>query len=386
MRVLSRVLVALGAVAALAAPAAASAHSRPHPGFPLRGGDVYVNDNTAQSNAIAGFHRSADGSLTPLPGSPFATGGAGTGGGVASQGSVQPAFGGRYLLAVDPGSNQISALAVGRDGIPHRIPGGTVSSGGVQPVSLAVHGDVVYVANAGDGGSDYTGFRLTFDGHLYPIPGSTVSLPDGSQPGDVLFNATGTRLAATRVGSSEIDSFIVDPFGRLHAAPGSPYAAQGLGPFGSAFRPTDPDELYVSNAHNGAGLGTVSAFRVGWNGALTSIGASPFADGQTAPCWVTISSDGRYLFAVNTAQPSISSYAINRDGTLTLLGSSAFRDPTGLVPVDAELSPDGHTLFVTDSGSAQVSAFAVRDGRLTELPSSPTALPAGATPFGIVVS
>ena len=43
---------------------------------------------------------------------------------------------------------------------------------------------------------------------------------------------------------------------------------------------------------------------------LTSIGASPFADDQTAPCWVEISHDGQYLFAVNTAVATISSYSI----------------------------------------------------------------------------
>ena len=242
------------------------------------------------------------------------------------------------------------------------------------------------MANAGAGGTNYTGFVLGFDGVLHPLPGSTIALPDGSQPGDVLFNATGSKLAATRVGTSLIDSFIVGRDGLLHAAPGAPYAAQGPGPFGSEFRPTDPSELYVSNAHGGAGNGTVSAFRDAWDGTLTSIGASPFADQQTAPCWVEISHDGRYLFAVNTAQPSISSYAINRDGSLVLLGSTPFRNPTGLGPVDARLSPDGDTLFVVDGGTSQVSAFRVNGGSLTELPSSPTALPAGAKPFGIVVS
>ena len=132
------------------------------------------------------------------------------------------------------------------------------------------------------------------------------------------------------------------------------------------------------------GHGTVSAFRDGWDGRLTSIGASPFADHQTAPCWVEISHDGRYLFTVNTAQPSISSYAINRDGSLTLLGSTPFKNPTGLAPVDARLSPDGSTLSVVDSGTHQVSSFRVRGGALTELPSSPVALPTGSAPFGIV--
>ena len=40
-------------------------------------GHVYVNDNSAPNNAIAAFDRHADGSLTPMSGSPFVTGGAG---------------------------------------------------------------------------------------------------------------------------------------------------------------------------------------------------------------------------------------------------------------------------------------------------------------------
>ena len=39
-------------------------------------GYTYINDNTAASNTIAGFDRHADGSLTPIPGSPFLAGGA----------------------------------------------------------------------------------------------------------------------------------------------------------------------------------------------------------------------------------------------------------------------------------------------------------------------
>jgi 6-phosphogluconolactonase len=157
----------------------------------------------------------------------------------------------------------------------------------------------VYVANSGNAGSNYTGFRLRPNGRLEPVAGSAVALPDGSQPGDVLFNRDGTKLAGTRVGT-QIDSFTVGHGGRLTAAPGSPFPAQGIGPFGSEFRPTNPNQLFVSNAHNGAGAGTVSAFTDSANGTLTSIGASPFADLQTAPCWVEITHDGQFLFTVNT--------------------------------------------------------------------------------------
>lgn len=353
-------------------------------------GRVYVNDNTAGPNTIAGFDRRPDGTLTPLPGSPFPAGGAGSGTIIGSQGALQMTSDGRYVLAVDAGSNQISVLRV--VGASLQAVGSPVASGGLQPISIAVHGNLVYVANEGNGttGSNYTGFTLSDGGQLTPLSNSTVSLPATAAPGDILFNSTGTRLIGTEVGPaagpSFIDSFTVGSDGRLTAAPGSPFPAQAVGPFGSEFSPTNPTQLYVSNAHGGANVGSVSAYNVGATGVLNPIGASPFADKQTAPCWVEITQDGKYLFAVNTAVPSISRYRILRDGSLSLTGSTVFNDPTGLRPFDARLDPSGNLLYVVDAGLDTVSAFAVHQGDLQELDSSPFALPTGATPFGIVVS
>jgi 6-phosphogluconolactonase (cycloisomerase 2 family) len=372
-------LLALAGAAATIAAGSASAASDVV-------GHLYVNDNTAGTNTIAAFDRHADGSLTPLRGSPFVAGGAGTGSGIGSQGALQVASDGKYLLAVDAGSNQISVLRINADGELSPVGGGTVSSGGSKPVSIAVHGHLVYVANAGNGGTNYTGFTLNPGGHLRPLAGSTVRLPDGSSPGDVLFNGDGTRLVGNRVGTSLIDSFAVGGDGLLTAAAASPFPAQGLGPFGSEFRPTDPTQLFVSNAHNvGPGTGTISAFSDAADGTLTSIGSSPFPDLQTAPCWVEISHDGRILFTVNTASNSISRFVIAADGSLSLLGSTPLATAHAGAE-DARLGPNGNTLWVVDTGARAITAFAVDGGKLTELPSSPTALPAGSAPFGIVVT
>ena len=367
------------AAAVMAVPGTASAAAGASPVV----GHVYVNDNTAGTNTIGVFDRHADGALTPHAGSPFAAGGAGTGAGLASQGALQISPDGRFLLAVDAGSNQISVLRIKPGGSLKQVPGGIVSSGGVLPVSIAIHRALVYVANSGTGGSNYTGFQLGRNGRLHPLAGSTITLPDGSQPGDVLFNSTGSKLAGARVGTSQIDSFTVHN-GRLTPAPASPFPAQGLGPFGSEFRPTNPRQLFVSNAHN-AGTGTVSAFRDSANGTLTSIGSSPFADNQTAPCWVEITHNGRFLFTVNTASGSVSRYGITRGGALQLLGSTPVRG-TSVGAVDARLSPDGRYLYVDESKTGAVAAFTVHGGNLTELASSPASLPAGATPAGIVVT
>ena len=320
-------------------------------------GHVYVNDNTAPSNSIGAFDRHANGNLTPMTGSPFPIGGAGAGAIVGSQGALQVSSDGRFLLAADAGSNQISVLAIAANGRLEPTPASPVDSGGIEPVSIAVHGDLVYVANEGNGttGSNYTGFTLSGAGVLTPLSNSTVPLPATAAPGDILFNSTGKNLVGTEVGPANgpsfIDSFSVGADGRLTAAPGSPFPSQAVGPFGSEFRPTNPSELYVSNAHGGANVGSVSAFDVARSGVLSSIGMSPFPDKQTAPCWVEITHDGKFLFTVNTAVPSISRYRILGDGSLSLLGSTVFNDPTGLRPFDARLDPSGKTLYVVDADS-----------------------------------
>jgi len=347
-------------------------------------GYTYIDGNTATANTIDAFARHADGSVTPLPGSPFAAGGAGLGTGLASQGAIQATPDGRYLLAVDAGSNQISVLRITKGGVPV-LAGHPVGSGGVKPVSVAVsRSGLVYVANQGNGagGSGYSGLRLHLDGRLAAIPGSTVSVPAAAGLGDVFFNAAGNHLVGTRTGTSQIDSFVVLPGGHLAAAPGSPFTGQGLGQLGAEFSPARPGQLFVSNAHNGTGLGTVSAYRDGFLGRLSPIGASPYADGQTAPCWVEISHDGRYLFTVNTGSGNISSYAIRTNGSLALIGSAPIRSGGG--DIDARLSPDGRTLSVDGSANHILSVFAVHGGTLTELPSSPTPLPPGGAPAGIV--
>jgi 6-phosphogluconolactonase len=390
MRLLARIMGGVGVATMVAAglvttPTIASATS------PVVG-HVYVNDNTAGTNTIGAFDQHSDGSLTALAGSPFAAGGAGTGSIVGSKGSIQATADGNWVVAVDAGSNQISVLAVGSDGSLTPAPGSPVSSGGIEPVSIAIHDGLVYVANEGYGttGSNYTGFTLGDDGRLTPLSRSTVPLPATALPGDILFNGTGKNLIGVEVGTTDPSTFLIDSFlvradGRLTPAAGSPYPAEAAGPFGSEFSPTAPHHLYVSNAHGGTGNGSVSAFKVDPNAKLKSVGGSPFADGQTAPCWVEISHDGRYLFTVNTGSTTISSYRILANGSLDLIGSTSFSSGIGIRPFDARLDAAGDHLYVVDAAIASVSGFAVNGGSLTELGSSPAALPSGATPFGIAI-
>ena len=230
-------LLSLGIAGSIVAGPAVLAH-------PSVVGHVYVNDNTAGVNTVAGFNRFADGTLAPIPGSPFTAGGAGTGVGHWLPGALQFAKNGRLLLAVDAGSNSISVLRVHGDGSLSRTRHVVYSGGDSPDVSRSMEGSSTSQIAA-------VPLRTTpasrWSPALYvrPIAGSTFSLPAGTVIGDVLFNGSGRRLVGTRVDTttapSEIDSFSVDAAGYLHAAPGSPFAASPWVPSAATFAlPTQP--------------------------------------------------------------------------------------------------------------------------------------------------
>jgi 6-phosphogluconolactonase len=384
-RMLARLAVGPLALAAAAAVGTATASAQTGPSKVV--GHVYVNDNTAGTNTVAGFDRHADGALTPIAGSPFTAGGAGTGAGLASEGAVQLSSNGHWAIAVDAGSGQISVLRVHPNGSLTAVSSGPVASGGSNPVSVAEHDGLVYVANASATAPNYSGFRLTAKGVLKPLIGSTVTLPDGSQPGDVLFNDDGTRLVGTRVGTSEIDSFAVDANGLLTQPAGSPFAAQGVGPFGSVFSPTRPAQLFVTNAHNAPGDSTVSTFIDAADGTLSPLASSPVANGQSGSCWAAITPNGKKLFSVNTGSGTVTSYSVADSGALKVIQTVPIRNGAGAGnSVDVTVSPDGQNLYVLESLTGAVAEFDIAGGQLRELASDPAALPAGATAAGIAIN
>jgi 6-phosphogluconolactonase len=138
-------------------------------------GAAYTISNAAAGNQLVVYSRAANGTLTPA--ADVSAGGLGTGGGLASQGAVTVTGDGRTVLAVNPGSNSVAAFAVEAGG-PRLLD--TAPSGGIRPVSVAVHKDIVYVLNKNNVAlATVSGFTLGKDG-LTPIPGSTRVLHAGA--------------------------------------------------------------------------------------------------------------------------------------------------------------------------------------------------------------
>ncbi len=332
-------------------------------------GAVYVATNSPAGNEVLAFPRAADGSLAAP--AAFATGGAGTGGGLGNQGAVVLAHDNRRLLVVNAGSNEISVFAVSRDGLELLD---RVGSGGDRPVSIAVFRRLVYVLNAG-GTGNITGFRLDARGRLHSITNSTRPLSSGAAgAAQVSFSPGGGLLVVTEKATNTISTYTVGADGLATGPSAQP--SVGATPFGFAFSRTGT--LVVSEAFGGApGASALSSYRAGVSGALGVISAS-VGTTETAACWVVITRSGRFAYTSNTGSNTISGYALSRDGALRLLDDDGVTAATGSGPIDLALTTSSRFLYSLDGASGAIGAFGVQpDGGLVTLPGA-GGLPAGA--------
>jgi 6-phosphogluconolactonase len=355
-------LAAVLAVTALTFAASASADGN-------RGrGAVYTLTNAATGNAVAVFERAANGSLTPA--GTVSTGGRGTGAGLGSQGAL--VLDDDRLFAVNAGSNTISSLEVD-DGNEVELED-VASSLGVRPISLTVHGPILYVLNAGDATTpaNITGF-FVFGGELIPLPGSSRPLSTAApDPAQIEFTPDGRVLVVTEKATNRITTYRV--FLGFASRPFSQPSA-GQTPFGFAF--DRRGHLIASEAFGGVTDASVlSSYGVSRSGAVSVIDPN-VATTETAACWVVVTKDGRFTYTTNTGSNSISGYAISRDGDLTLLDADGKTAVTGATPIDAALSRSSRFLYELSAGAGEIGGFTVNsDGSLDPL-GAVGGLPAG---------
>jgi 6-phosphogluconolactonase (cycloisomerase 2 family) len=347
---------AIAATAALAGPAGAAVAHR----APAARGDralsgardaVFVQTDGLTGNQVVAYHRSAEGTLTPA--GIYPTGG--TGGQLvgsvvdhlASQGSLSYDPAHALLYAVNAGSSTVSVFGISGDRLALRQ---VISSWGSFPVSIAVHGDLVYVLNAENGGSLH-GYRVSA-GRLAPIPGSgralgldpTATPQFTNTPGQVAFSPDGSQLVVTtKANGNDIEVFGVTR-GGLTGAP-VVNAEPGAVPFGVTF--DRAGDLVVAET----GPNALATFALHSSGTVTLLSEAP--DGQSALCWVAPARG--YLFASNAGSGTVSAYAAGRDGQLALAGATATDPGT----VDAAASAGGRFLYVQTGGNGVVDEFAV---------------------------
>ena len=336
-------------------------------------GALYIESNSPSANTILKFDRNSDGSLAPS--GEFATGGKGTGTGLGNQGGLLLTKGDRFLLAINSGSNDVSVLAVGENGLRlvDRKP-----SGGLRPISITEDHGLVYVLNNGGAASgidNISGFRISSRGYLTPIPGSTQTLSAPSVgPAQIHFNEEGNSLIVTEKNTNTIDVYRVNDYGV--AGNRISYPSNGATPFGFALGKRG--QVFVTDAAGGApNASAVSGYELSESGLKAIGGAS--ATNRTSACWAAVTHDGRFVYSANTGDNTISAFSIAHDGTLSLLNDNGSAAPADGAPADLAFSDGDRFLYVVNGAAHSINAYAVhQDGSLSPA-GGISGLPAGST-------
>ena len=323
-------------------------------------GRVFTATNAAAGNEIVIYHRAANSSLSAA--GRVATNGLGSGGGLGNQGGLLLSKNGRWLFAVNAGSNEISTFAVRRGTLSLTDK---VSSGGTRPVSVTVHGDLLYVLNGG-GTNNITGFSIGEWGKLTPIPNSTRPLSAAATgPAQIQFTPDGDALVVTEKATNKIDLYTVED--GIATGP-AVRDSNGITPFGFAF--DKRGHLIVSEAFGGAAnQAALSSYEISDDGTNLNIISPSVKDNQSAACWVVVTRNGRYAYTTNTASGSVSGYRVAKDGKLTLLGNGLTAIiGAGSGPIDAALSKGSQFLYVLNAGIGTVNGYRVEaNGSLTPI-------------------
>jgi 6-phosphogluconolactonase (cycloisomerase 2 family) len=270
---------------------------------------------------------------------------------------------GRWLFAVNAGSDDLSVLAVAADGL---VLVDRVEAGGVRPTSVTARRDLVFVLSTGDQGTPASlhGFYVSDDGRITPLEGSRrrLSRPD-ADPAQVGFSPDGRTLVVTERASDSISSFVVGQDGRAEGP--TVLGSSGATPYGFDF--TQAGVLVVTEAVGGKlGAASASSYALAGAGSLSLVSGS-VGDTRSEVCWAAVSPDDRHVYVTNFGDGTISSYTIAADGRLELLQAVAGTTVEGQPGVrDEALSRDGRYLYALHADVQQLFGWQVQpDGTLT---------------------
>jgi 6-phosphogluconolactonase len=285
---------------------------------------------------------------------------------------------------------EINIFEINSDsGAMRQIPASPVPSGGRYPISEAVSTDYtsLFVANRDD--NTIVQFVIGTDGKLYAF--NTVNTP-GVFPvsiavgGSNLFVAdTYQPLPTCSTAAPCSGSIAVFP---LAAATSSTEIAIGTAAFnpavGAQYWPltiaAKPNDVIVPTAVNVVpsgkftfvtaydssvtpSVGYIFAFSVGTGGVLTPVAGSPFAAGSQ-PSGVASDATGTYVYATDFARNQVLGYQAS-SGVLTPLSGSPY--PAGTGPSAVAVNQAYNYAFVANSTDSNVTVYSMSSGVLSRL-------------------
>jgi YVTN family beta-propeller protein len=310
--------------------------------------------------------------------------------------AVAPAQAATYVYVSDSRSGQVFQYGLDSEGALSPLAQPTVAAGNL-PTGIAVspNGRWVYVTSVAEVGQ----FDLGRDGLLAPMTTSTVPVTApcclGVQGVDLavspnhssayVLNFLGSiaqydvgddgGLSPKSPASIPVDPVFPDP-NVTRIAQAIAISPDGRSVYASSFG-------YTPNSANVQPF--ISQFDVEAGGTLSPKNPPTVATGGQ-PAGLVVSPDGDTVYVANSGSDTVSQYSVGTGGTLSFKRAVGVGDE----PADLAVSPDGGSVYVTNNGAPPAGGGSVfqydvgADGALT--PKRPRTVSAGSNPLGVAVS
>ena len=320
---------------------------------------------------------------------------------------------GKFLLAVNGGSNTIAVFTISTDGSLHAVSGSPFPSGGETPVSLASLNNYIFAVNKSQNPlapvsmkPNYSTFTMSADGSLSIVAGGKFETTEGASPAQVLVSNDHKFLFGADFLSFMADpprgtlrSFVINASGTLMPVAGTPQAIPGAGGALGLWQHPKDNALYVGFPVQSK----IGVYEI--NPATGNLTFKTSVNAGAAACWLRTNKQGDRLYVLNSAEGTVGVYnttnSLSPDfmSKLTLKKTGPTYGPMNAVtsePFNLCFSPTGKVLYVVSQHTSADfsignynyfhSLQVMDDGSLSEA-QEPTEIPVAPNirPQGVVV-
>ena len=373
---------------------------------------VYLNANigtVSNANVVLGYSNDGNGNLTPLPGSPYLTGGTGSAPAAGMSLGLQTDDdqqvivnkAGTLLLTVNGFSNTVAVFAINSDASLTPITGSPYTSGGPQPASLGLFDGIlgngtsflVVVNKESDPNQinpkqpNFQTFTMASNGTLTHNVGSQVTLPYGASPSQAAIGQQhlvfGMQFAGGGVVGvpSQIYSYRIRSNGtlKLNSTVQTPTGNVFLG---EVVHPTQTILYAALPADN-----QIAVYQYSIPGGILTYQTS-VANTGSLTCWLAINAAGTRLYSGESASNSITVYDLTNPLLPVQLQHLTLTPTTSGSSVTVmRFDPTGNFLYAISNSSTSSSLHVMNvasDGTMTETLAPLTLpVPGGNYPIGL---
>jgi len=373
---------------------------------------VYLNANigtVSNANVVLGYSNDGNGNLTPLPGSPYLTGGTGSAPAAGMSLGLQTDDdqqvivnkAGTLLLTVNGFSNTVAVFAINSDASLTPIAGSPYTSGGPQPASLGLFDGIlgngtsflVVVNKESDPNQinpkqpNFQTFTMASNGTLTHNVGSQVTLPYGASPSQAAIGQQhlvfGMQFAGGGVVGvpSQIYSYRIRSNGtlKLNSTVQTPTGNVFLG---EVVHPTQTILYAALPADN-----QIAVYQYSIPGGILTYQTS-VANTGSLTCWLAINAAGTRLYSGESASNSITVYDLTNPLLPVQLQHLTLTPTTSGSSVTVmRFDPTGNFLYAISNSSTSSSLHVMNvasDGTMTETLAPLTLpVPGGNYPIGL---